>query len=110
MRKPSNAEEETKAGQQTDRDVENDAEMSNDYLLNYTFDLSLNDHLSGKRVGDPKFYQASGSVNDFGDLDDTVDQVDNLLDELNQFMHHRRNSQVEDGQYLTALESHRSEQ
>ncbi len=62
-------------------------------------------------MGDPKYYQASGSANDFGDLDETVDdQVDGLLKELNEFMHLRKNSQVEDGQYLNALESHRSEQ
>lgn len=48
-------------------------------MLNYTFDLSLDDHLEG-RISNPDFLRPSKALEfDFENLDDTQDQVDNLL-------------------------------
>ena len=60
---------------------------ADDYLLNYTFDLSLDDHLNGRSSSNHQpFNQASCSGENFLDeLNETNDQVDNLLEELNEF-------------------------
>ena len=56
-------------------------DKTNDYLLNYSFDLSLDDHM---RVNN----QLEASGQKFEELNMTSDQVDNLLDELNELVAH----------------------
>ena len=63
-----------------------------DYLLNYTFDLSLDDHM---RRGDEKKFYGTGRT--FDDLDETNDQVDNLLTELSELVSHSRNLSIDIG-------------
>ena len=62
-----------------------DANSSADYLLNYTFDLSLDDHMrTGSGNNDDYFIKAGENVLD--ELNETQDQVDNLLEELNELV------------------------
>ena len=53
--------------------------------MNYTFDLSLDDHM--QTAGQNRFYDTANS-NGFDELNETNDQVDNLLEELNDMVCH----------------------
>ena len=73
----------------------NSKQDQNDYLLNYTFDLSLDDHYRGDESKCKYVNNSSGDKNSslFGDeLNETADQMDNLLEELNELVARRNNS------------------